>query len=216
MRESLQVQTLLEMDAGTEDMDLKAIDKSSYEERGVKKRKRKNSSFQEHFNKLTEFKNKFGHCNVPSRYAENPPLGHWCSDLRGAYNQLQQGKKPRRKLSEDQSDRLEKLGFKWKVHGSRATSAKDSDELSELITKIRQSQPPYQPVAGAVVQQPQNQPANISNYNQTHQYQRGYGQQQRYDQYRQFVLYHHPPGHKSQISATSHEREGSTTTTSAT
>ena len=64
---------------------------------------------------MTEFKNTFGHCNVPQRYPENRALGRWCSEMRYAYNKIQKGEKPRVNLSEAHIQRLEKLGLKWKL-----------------------------------------------------------------------------------------------------
>jgi len=53
--------------------------------------------FDKRFDEVTEFKNRFGHCNVPQTCIENPALGVWCSQLRHSYNQLQKGLKPRRR-----------------------------------------------------------------------------------------------------------------------
>jgi len=64
---------------------------------------------------LEAFKSEFGHCNVPRQYSVNPSLGNWCSRLRCSYNKIQQGQAPRNTLTQDQIERLEKIGFKWKL-----------------------------------------------------------------------------------------------------
>jgi hypothetical protein len=69
-------------------------------------------TFEERCRELTAFKDKlFEQCLVPSRYAANPSLGHWCSDMRMAYK----GTKVNSNLSQDRIERLEEIGHKWKV-----------------------------------------------------------------------------------------------------
>ena len=57
----------------------------------------------------------FVHCNVPWKFPANPSLGHWCGTTRYAYNKVQRGQTPRRDLTQDQIERLEKIGFKWTI-----------------------------------------------------------------------------------------------------
>jgi hypothetical protein len=64
---------------------------------------------------LIAFKEEFGHCNVPFRYAKNPSLGSWCSSMRGTYNNIQKGMKTNLKLPQDRIERLEEIGFQWQV-----------------------------------------------------------------------------------------------------
>jgi hypothetical protein len=63
---------------------------------------------------LEAFKSEFGHCDVPYHYSADPSLGKWCSNIRFAYTQTQQGQKPRMNLCQDRIERLDKIGFKWK------------------------------------------------------------------------------------------------------
>ena len=72
-------------------------------------KKRKNAPFEVRYNELTEFLEKFGHCNVPQRYPENPSLGSWCHNLR-----MRQMKK--NNLAVDRLERLDKMGFRWKAN----------------------------------------------------------------------------------------------------
>ena len=72
-------------------------------------------SFEGRCKELVDFMNEFGHCNVPSKYPANPTLGHWCGTMRYRYNQIQQGQTLNKRITQDQIERLEELGFKWKV-----------------------------------------------------------------------------------------------------
>jgi len=71
--------------------------------------------FEQRFYDLEAFKSEFGHCNVPSRYSVNPSLGYWCRWMRYSYNRIQQGQTPSTSLTQDQIERLEEIGFKWKL-----------------------------------------------------------------------------------------------------
>jgi len=62
---------------------------------------------------LETFKEEFGHCKVPQRYAGNPPLGKWCNHLRTAYRKIKNGIKPNINLSQDRISQLERIGFSW-------------------------------------------------------------------------------------------------------
>jgi len=72
-------------------------------------------SFEGQCKQLIDFIDEFGHCNVPYKYSANPSLGYWCGNMRCAYNKIQQGQTPRRNLTQDQIERLEEIGFKWKL-----------------------------------------------------------------------------------------------------
>jgi len=67
-----------------------------------------------------DFKDEFGHCNVPQRYkysySEADSLGHWCNNLRASYKKIiQKGEKAGIKLTDDHIRRLEGAGFKWSI-----------------------------------------------------------------------------------------------------
>ena len=46
-------------------------------------------------------------------YPADPSLGKWCSVMRVAYNQIQQGNPAIRNLSQEQIEHLEEIGLKW-------------------------------------------------------------------------------------------------------
>jgi hypothetical protein len=68
--------------------------------------------FDKHFNDLMSFKAKYGHCDVPQR-GENASFGKWCNLLRVSYKKIQNNQTPNMKLSDEQIQRLNDLGFKW-------------------------------------------------------------------------------------------------------
>jgi len=71
-------------------------------------------TFDEHFEELLKFKQKFGHCNARQiKSSEYFSLGHWCSDLRTSYKRIQKGETPRIKLALGNIRRLEEAGFNW-------------------------------------------------------------------------------------------------------
>jgi len=72
-------------------------------------------TFEKRCLELIAFKEEFGHCIVPYRYAANPSLGHWCSDMRMANKKIQKRIKVNSNLSQDRIERLEEIGHKWKV-----------------------------------------------------------------------------------------------------
>jgi len=72
-------------------------------------------TFKQHCLDLEAFKSEFGHCNVPYKYSADPSLWKWCSNMRYAYNQIQQGQTPSGNLTQDRIERLEEIGLKWKL-----------------------------------------------------------------------------------------------------
>jgi hypothetical protein len=72
-------------------------------------------AFEQRFHDLEAFKSEFGHCNVGCKYLADPSLGSWCIRIRYTYNHIQKGQTPKRTLTQDQIERLEEIGFKWKV-----------------------------------------------------------------------------------------------------
>jgi len=88
-------------------------------------------TFDERYAELMEYKDKFGHCNVPQmRTDEYQSLGEWCSALRTSYKKIQNRGAPRLKLTKEQIRKLEDAGLKWSL-----TSRRTFDEwYAELMT----------------------------------------------------------------------------------
>ena len=56
----------------------------------------------ERFEELITFKNRYGHCDVPSNWSENQALANWV---------IRQRSRDKKKLTPDQRRRLESVGF---------------------------------------------------------------------------------------------------------
>jgi len=63
------------------------------------------SSWDERFGQLKAYKDRYGHCNVPAKWSENPQLGSWVSIQRAIFS--------RKQLSDDRVRRLNEIGFVW-------------------------------------------------------------------------------------------------------
>ena len=50
-----------------------------------------NTAFDERRNQLLQFKEEFGPCNVPQKFANNPSLGKWCGQMRAALQENPKG-----------------------------------------------------------------------------------------------------------------------------
>jgi len=74
-----------------------------------------NVIFEKRCRELIAFKEEFGHCNVPSRCANNPSLGRWCEHMRAVYRRIQKGMKTNANISQGRIERLEGIGFQWQV-----------------------------------------------------------------------------------------------------
>ncbi len=57
------------------------------------------------FQELLAYKSRFGHCNVPARWKENTPLGHWV--------EVQRAFRRKGKLGAERIRRLDEAGFEW-------------------------------------------------------------------------------------------------------
>jgi len=71
------------------------------------------ASWYERLAELEEFKNRNGHCNVPSHYGKNSRLAAWVKCQRRQYKLFQEGKPSN--MSQGRIDELENLGFSWEL-----------------------------------------------------------------------------------------------------
>eukprot|EP00557_Chaetoceros_sp_GSL56_P007306 CAMPEP_0176491316 /NCGR_PEP_ID=MMETSP0200_2-20121128/8365_1 /TAXON_ID=947934 /ORGANISM="Chaetoceros sp., Strain GSL56" /LENGTH=932 /DNA_ID=CAMNT_0017888733 /DNA_START=77 /DNA_END=2875 /DNA_ORIENTATION=- len=78
-------------------------------------RKVKNKTFDERIRDLNGFKEKYGHCNVPRVFEEDVSLGRWCHVMRCSYRQIKENQKPMYKLQPEEIQRLEEMGFQWRI-----------------------------------------------------------------------------------------------------
>jgi superfamily II DNA or RNA helicase len=80
--------------------------------------------WEKRFKSLCDYKALHGHCNVPTKYKENPTLGGWVGTLRGLKRQ--------NKLPDDKIKRIEEIGFVWSPHD------KAWDTNFEILCKYRE------------------------------------------------------------------------------
>ena len=71
----------------------------------------KPATWEDRFQELRQFHKTNGHCIVPQHYADNPQLGKWVNSQRKRYSE----QKPNSTLTPERIQKLEHLGFCWKV-----------------------------------------------------------------------------------------------------
>ena len=65
-------------------------------------------SWEENFEKIQKYKERFGHCNVPKKWTEDKSLGNWVDRQRDKYKN--------RELVDEHIKRLEEIDFVWEPH----------------------------------------------------------------------------------------------------
>jgi hypothetical protein len=87
---------------------------------------------------LQEFQRRFGHCQVPKRYPENPSLGNFVNKQRQLYRHYQKGLPS--SLTTERIAMLDALGFCWQVATAAvpatSTDPNDSKKLDGSIVKL--------------------------------------------------------------------------------
>jgi hypothetical protein len=97
-----------------------------------------NVNFDQHIAALLEFKRENGHTRVPHVYDKNPKLGRWCHHIKLSYKKLEMGEKPMIKLDPQHIDKLNSIGFQWKIRYVVATNKEgDEDNFDEQLQKLR-------------------------------------------------------------------------------
>ncbi|CAJ1957843.1 unnamed protein product [Cylindrotheca closterium] len=90
-------------------------------------------SWNQRYEDLKEFKRIHGHCNVPSKYAENPELGIWVGTQRTQYRLYMKGRESGNlttsNMNEDRMRALESLGFSWVQRLSRSDDGSPLDDV---------------------------------------------------------------------------------------
>ena len=69
------------------------------------------AAWEERLNEITVFRELHGHCNVPSKYPENPQLAIWVKCQRRQYKLFGDGK--RSNMTKERIAKLSRLGFEW-------------------------------------------------------------------------------------------------------
>lgn len=90
--------------------------------------------WKDHWNMLKTYKDKHGHVQVPTHFADNPKLGRWVHTQRHQRRLQLKGKKSC--MTQDRVQLLDKLEFSWEVRPSlerpRATWQQRMDELKDF------------------------------------------------------------------------------------
>ncbi len=73
---------------------------------------------------LTDFHGRFGHCEVPSTWAESPPLAKWVG--------VQRALQSTGKLAEERRRKLDSLGFTWRAP-RRSNDQRREQRIQELL-----------------------------------------------------------------------------------
>ena len=89
---------------------------------------RKDASWQQRYKELVDFKNKFGHCNVPRNYIDNTALGEWVYAQRRSKRQSDW--RPSR-LAAHRVEALDKIGFQWRTKVSKTKNTCENQCIVE-------------------------------------------------------------------------------------
>ena len=77
------------------------------------------ATWMDRFNELKEYKEKYGHCNVPQKWKENPSLGRWVDNQKTQHQKLYDGKKTN--LTVERIQLLVGLKFEWRSGSGTAS-----------------------------------------------------------------------------------------------
>jgi len=93
-----------------------------------------NKPWENSYDELVTFVNKFSHTQVPKRFLENQGLSHWVSNQRSLYKQFLKGDvcSP---LTKERIHLLNKIGFQWDC-SSRTPWETKYDELTTFVKEF--------------------------------------------------------------------------------
>ena len=63
------------------------------------------------YEELKQYQDRFGNCNVPTGWLENPELAVWVMNQRAHYRKAHQGKKS--PITQDTIEQMNAIGFEW-------------------------------------------------------------------------------------------------------
>jgi hypothetical protein len=93
-------------------------------------------SFDDRIKALKEFKEKYGHLDVP--WKSDRSLYAWCSNMRSAYKRMQTGKSSTFGLTNERIQILKDLGFDFRCYIDRNVSSQDQSTLTSSHTSSSQ------------------------------------------------------------------------------
>lgn len=102
---------------------------------------RRRTRWEDRFDECDQYRKANGHCKVPTNFRDNRGLGIWVQEQRRNYKLLKQGKKPKAKLTDEQIERLDGIGFHWGYTPDPNSAESDSSWQSnfERLVKYRDS-----------------------------------------------------------------------------
>ena len=106
------------LDEGTQKSSMTPAKLRALESAGFSWAKRKGEpSWNSRFAELEAYRAIHGHCDVPTKYADNPALGRWVSTQRSQYKQMRNGEKTQ--MTNQRAKRLNAIGFRWNMTTDR-------------------------------------------------------------------------------------------------
>ena len=89
-------------------------------------KKRVSVSFEERLQQCKDFKKKNGHCKIKTNSKEHNNIGIWVQEKRRNYKLIKTGKKPKAKVTDEQIEMLDEIGFEWGFKPDPNSSESDS------------------------------------------------------------------------------------------
>jgi len=108
-------------------MAVKSSSTKNEEEKKVAKVGTKRLSFEDRVEQCISFKDKHGHCKIPTTAKYDKSLGIWVQEMRRNYKLKMTTGKSRKAISHDQIAQLDGIGFDWGF--KPAAGAPQSDEM---------------------------------------------------------------------------------------
>jgi hypothetical protein len=90
-----------------------------------------------------QYREEFGHCKIPTAYKDNKSLGIWVQEMRRNFKLLKQGKEPRYKLTDEQIEMLDQVGFHWGWTPDPTKSAETDSSWESNFAKLQEYQTSY-------------------------------------------------------------------------
>ena len=69
--------------------------------------------FDTRYEQCKEFRKKYGHCKIPTKYKTDKSFGIWVQEMRRNYKLQMTGKKPRKALDQAHITKLNEIEFHW-------------------------------------------------------------------------------------------------------
>ena len=98
----------------------------------------KPTPWEDRFEEVCRYKEKYGHPNVPWKWEENRTLAYWVTRQRNMYKFILDGK--RAPITEDQIEKLNSIGFQWNAGGKRAYDRPNLEQRQWQEQEMQQEQ----------------------------------------------------------------------------